>query len=87
MIIILCDNYNECVWAYECFLEFLQFEARERIVEERDCCCEIVTDTDLRYKFVDYRYMPALGIENADVVGLDNFLTDMSAYTFEYWEG
>ena len=82
MIVILCDNYKECVWAYDCFLEFLQFETRERVAEERDYCCEVITDADLKYKFIDYHYMPALGIHEADVVGLDEFLLNMGMY----WE-
>lgn len=79
LIVILCNDYDEAEWGFGVFLEFLSFTQPDAIVEIRDYCCEIETDCDLVYKFVDYHYIPRMDISDADKIGLDNFLMDMDS--------
>ena len=55
LIVVLCENYSEAQWVYEVFLEFLDFESRENYEADR-YRLEILTDTNLRYLFIDFHY-------------------------------
>lgn len=89
MILILCECYEDAEWAFEIFSEYLDFEQPGTIMEMNPYRCEILTDCDLRYLFIDYHYIDQFGdLSKYDCIGVDEFLSDMdSDYKIYFWGG
>lgn len=73
MILILCDGMDGVESAYDCFLEYLYENHPWNVKRMFDSAYIIETDDDLRYAFVDRRYINYYAHVKPDVIDVCDF--------------
>lgn len=73
MIVILCDTFYDACEAFLAFWEYVEIGLGENItnVWKSENCLE--TDDDLRYIFIDYRWLSAFLSMKPDVLDVEEF--------------
>lgn len=67
MIVIVCDNFRQATICFEAFRDHI-IDTEPWIIENSyDYALSLETDDNLRYIFIDYRYIP-LYEKNEDIM-------------------
>lgn len=80
MIVILCNSFQEAISAFKTFVDFLENTEPWDVKEIDDYTNSVLCDDDLRYIFIDYRFLHAFNSMKPDVIDSDLFLEDLYAY-------
>lgn len=78
MIIILCETFWDAKDAFDLFMEYLNYYAPLEIQRVFEDAFSVETDNDLRYIFIDKRYLKFYEHVKPDVLTVEEF--------FEYLE-
>lgn len=80
MILILCDTMDDVEAAYHCFLEFLYENDPWHVRQMFDSAYIVETDDDLKYAFVDRRYINYYAHVRPDVVDVSEFFEGVDTW-------
>ena len=80
MIIILCDDWQDASDAFNMFCSFLERYEPFMIEASDRYSLRVVTDDDLIYIFVDYRYRDVIDNKEADIIEVDEFFEDLYSH-------
>ena len=80
MIIILCNDWADANDAFDMFCAFLERYEPFMIKESDQFSLRVVTDDDLVYVFIDYRFRDALQRKEADIIEADKFFEDLYSH-------
>lgn len=80
MIIILCDSWIDATDAFNMFCSFLErYEPFMIQLDDRNSL-RVITDDDLVYIFIDYRFKDVVADERTDVIEVDEFFEDLYSH-------
>ena len=80
MIVILCDGYRDASDAFDIFRSFCERYEPFMLTLIDGYSLRCVSDDDLIYIFIDYRFKDVLAGEDTDVIDVDEFFEDLYSH-------
>lgn len=80
MIVILCDSFTDAQEAYDIFVNYLEEMIPFCIRRTYKHCCCVETDDDLRYIFIDHRFVKIFRSITPDILDIDEFFDGIPGF-------